>query len=76
MQCPRCFQSDVSIVGDSHYVCNNPECVDDDGKRTQFYIAYDDHKRFPYSQIFMFRPITSFYRKPYLKVADAGDTSM
>ena len=76
MQCPRCYKSDVSIVGDSHYVCNDPECVDSDGKRTQFYIATDDRKYFPYNEIFASRPLSSFYRKPYLKVVTPGDSSM
>jgi len=76
MTCPRCYKSDVSIVGGTHYVCNNPECVDSTGKRTQFYIEYDGKVEFPYSQIFANRQLSSFYKKPYLKVITDGATSM
>ena len=72
MKCPRCFQSDVSLVSDTHYVCNNPTCVDDDGNRTQFYIKYDEKIEFPYNQIFVGRDKSLFYKKPYWNVTDAG----
>lgn len=69
MQCPRCFGTDVSLVGDSHYVCNRPDCVDDQGKRTQFKVVEDDRVRFPYNQIFVNRKKSDFFRKPYLDPA-------
>lgn len=75
MQCPRCFKEDVSAVGDTHYVCNNPDCVDDSGNRTQFRVVNDDKVHFPYNQIFVSRGVHEFYRKPYLKLGSIGVTS-
>lgn len=76
MQCPRCFKDDVSSVGDTHYVCNNPSCVDDNGNRTQFRKVEDDRVHFPYNQIFVTRDKSEFYRKPYLKLTDVGVMSL
>ena len=73
MQCPRCFKTDVSLISDDRYVCNNPDCVDDEGKRTQFYIIYDEKIEFPYNQIFANREKRLFYKKPYWKVKDPGE---
>lgn len=72
MKCPRCFKTDVSPVGDTHYVCNNIECVDEHGNRTQFCVKQDDRVRFPYNQIFVGRDPKLFYRKPYWVVTDVG----
>lgn len=68
MTCPRCYQDDVSAVGDTHYVCNNPNCVDEKGRRTQFKMVTDEFVRFPYNQIFVGRAVKEFYRKPYLEL--------
>ena len=69
MQCPRCYGIDVSAVGDTHYVCNNPNCVDDNGRRTQFIFITDEYIRFPFNQIFVGRKTQEFFRKPYLKLS-------
>lgn len=76
MQCPKCFKDNVSAVGDTHYICNDPDCVDDDGNRTQFTKVEDDRVHFPYNQIFVTRSVHEFYRKPYLKLEDVGVTSL
>lgn len=68
MICPRCYKDNVSKVGDTHYVCNNTECVDDNGKRTQFKFVEDDYVHFPYNQIFVTKGKENFYRKPYLVI--------
>lgn len=75
MQCPRCFGTDVSSVGTSHYVCNNPKCVMDNGMRTQFRQVFDQKVHFPYSQIFVNRSKSEFFREPYLEIATVGVTS-
>lgn len=74
MECPRCFGSDVSPVGGTHYVCNNKKCVNDDGSRTQFSLEIDEKVCFPYNQIFVSRSRNEFYKKPYLKLKNAGIT--
>ena len=33
-------------------VCNNPNCIDNEGNRTQFRFVIDDHIKFPYNQIY------------------------
>lgn len=66
MQCPRCFKDDTSVVGTTHYVCNDPLCVDSNGRRTQFRMVYDEEVQFPFNEIFIKRGVTNFYRKPYL----------
>lgn len=71
MTCPKCFSNNVYVIGTSHYVCNNPECVNN-GKRTQFRHVIDDKVQFPYNQIFVDRNIHEFYRKPYLELASTG----
>jgi len=76
MQCPRCFKDNVSAVGDTHYICNDPNCVDDSGKRTQFKFVEDEKVHFPYNQIFITRKKSEFYRKPYLKLSRVGVTSV
>lgn len=76
MQCPRCFKTDVSLVNNSHYVCNNPNCINDDGTRTQFSIITDTKIEFPYNQIFVNRNKSEFYRKPYLVIKNEGNMSI
>ncbi len=76
MTCPICFGNDVSIVGESHYVCNNPNCKDKDGKRIQFRHVVDDRIHFPYNQIFVDRGVQEFYRKPLLEIASTGNTKI
>lgn len=71
MQCPKCFGEDITPIGSSHYVCNNPNCVEN-GKRTQFRVIEDDKVRFPYNQIYVNRSKDKFYRKPYLKLENVG----
>lgn len=66
MKCPKCFKTDVSSVGNTHYICNNPNCTDNNGHRTQFKIVTDTKKYFPYDQIFSNHSILDFYRNEYL----------
>lgn len=73
MQCPKCMGTDVSIIGNSHYVCNNPECKNNGG-RTQFRVVEDDKVYFPYNQIFVNRGKHEFFRKPYLQLESVGNT--
>ena len=68
MQCPRCYGTDVSEVGSTHYVCNNSNCVDENGKRTQFKMVIDERIQFPYNQIFNGRKVDEFFKKPYLVI--------
>lgn len=76
MKCPKCMNSDVTLVGNSHYICNNPNCIDNEGNRTQFRFVIDDHIKFPYNQIYRNRPIDSFFRKPYLEIKSVGNESV
>lgn len=71
VNCPKCLGVDVSAVGTSHYVCNNPKCLHN-GARTQFKVIADQKVCFPYNQIFVGRPRTEFIRKPYLQLEDVG----
>lgn len=75
MQCPKCLQHDVSLISNTHYVCNNKNCVNEDGTRTQFKYITDSYIRFPYNQIFMNRNKSEFYRKPYLELEAVGDST-
>lgn len=75
MQCPRCMKEDTSPIGVSHFVCNNLNCVDDKGNRTQFRFIEDKKICFPYNQIFMNRSRSEFYRKPYLELEAIGEKS-
>ena len=68
MECPRCGKSDTTMIGNSHYVCNDPTCIDENGNRTQFRLVIDREVKFPYNQIFVNRPIENFYKKPYLNL--------
>lgn len=72
MKCPKCLKEDISPISDSHYVCNDPNCVDENGNRTQFRLLEDSYIRFPYNQIFINRSKHEFYRKPYLELETVG----
>ena len=76
MKCPKCFGDDISIIGESHYVCNNPLCSDINGNRVQFRLVIDDKVRFPYNQIFVDRTKNEFYRKPYLQLEEVGSNNV
>lgn len=67
MKCPKCFGTDISIIGD-HYMCNNESCFDNDGNRTQFEIIEDEKIKFPYNQIFRKRLKREFNRYSYIKI--------
>ena len=60
MKCPKCFSEDVSIIGESHYVCNNQACVNENGNRVQFRLVPDNKIMFPYNQIFVDRVTRSW----------------
>lgn len=73
--CPKCFSTDangnkytVTCVNGSHYICDNPNCKNDEGNRVEFQIVEDDKIYFPDNQIFVTREKEKFYRKPYLQV--------
>lgn len=66
MICPHCFHDDVSPVGDTHYICNNPDCRDENGNKTQFRIIMDDWIHFPYNIIFSTHNVNEFYRDKYV----------
>ena len=68
LYCPRCGTTDISPVGTTHYVCNNPKCLDENGERTQFQKIDDTEIEFPYNIIFNGRNKTEFYKVPYLKL--------
>lgn len=72
MTCPKCLKDDVTPVGTTHYICNNPECSNN-GTRTQFHHIVDDRIRFPFNQIFINRSKQDFFRKPYIALATVGD---
>lgn len=71
-QCPRCMKYDSTIISDTHYLCNDHNCVSDIGERTQFLHVPDKKVHFPYNQIFVNRSVGEFYRKPYLTVGTTG----
>lgn len=75
MTCPRCFQDNTVHVG-THYVCQNPNCHNDESGKVQFLVVEDSVKHFPYSQIFRRRKVSDFYRKPYLEITSAGQSSV
>ena len=76
MKCPKCGTEDVVIINNSHYMCNNRNCCDENGQRTEFYMEEDKKINFPYNQIFVNRNKKEFYRKPYLKISSAGLTEI
>ena len=65
---PRCMQDNTTPVGNSHYVCNNENCIDDNGKRTQFQFIEDDVVQFPHNVIYRDKNKQNFFGKPYLKL--------
>lgn len=71
LSCPKCLGTNISTVGTTHYICNNPEC-ENNGAKTQFHINVDDKVRFPYNQIFVNRSRQEFFRKPYITLASRG----
>jgi len=75
MQCPNCMSINVTLVGNTHYICNNKNC-NRYGKRTQFYVTQDKEVKFPYTQIFKDRQLSEFYKKQYLKIKDVGNTQL
>lgn len=72
MMCPKCRLKNTSHISETHYVCNNPNCVDDNGNRTQFIFFVDANIKFPSNQIFADRQKNEFFRKPYLKIENDG----
>lgn len=72
MKCPKCFGTDITPIGSTHYVCNNPDCKLSDGSHVQFRVVQDDRIHFPYNQIFVNRSVTEFYRQPYLTLPSVG----
>lgn len=70
MKCPKCGSSNVSLVGDSHYICNESNC------KVQFNFVIDDKIHFPYNQIFRNRSINEFFRKPYLQIKNVGNENV
>lgn len=75
MTCPKCFQNNTTLIDNSHYVCNNPNCLDNDGNRVQFKYVQDREVKFPYNQIFRDRRTDEYYRKPYLELNDVGNST-
>lgn len=67
MKCPVCFGTNISPVGTTHYICNNPNCKNINGKRTQFSQEIDSKVEFPYNQIYVNRGKENFYKLHYLK---------
>jgi hypothetical protein len=76
MTCPKCGKSNVILVGNTHYICNDPDCSADNGNKVQFNFVIDEKIRFPYNQIFKNRNISEFYRKPYLQIKNVGVESV
>jgi len=72
MLCPKCMTNNTTLISDTHYVCNNPDCSNDDGSRVQFKFVIDNKINFPYNQIFINRQKQEFYTKPYLKIENTG----
>lgn len=72
MKCPKCMKDNTTIISNTHYVCNDPKCVDDDGNRIQFKFITDKKIKFPYNQIFIDRNVEKFFRKPYLEIEMTG----
>lgn len=75
MICPKCFNDNVTPIGDSHYMCNNPECCAREGKNVQFNVVQDKKIKFPYNQIFVDRLKNEFFRKPYLQLAAVSNVN-
>ena len=76
MKCPKCMKDNTTLISNSHYVCNDPNCINDDGSRVQFKFINDEKIRFPYNQIFVNRQKHEFFRKPYLEIESAGSKNV
>lgn len=68
--CPKCLGEDISLVGNTHYICNDPNCVTN-GLRTQFEVTVDGEIKFPYNQIFSTMSRQEFIRTPYIKLSSS-----
>lgn len=75
MICPKCLGNNITPVGTTHYICNNPGC-ENNGTKTQFRLVVDDHVRFPYNQIFVSRSKQEFIRQPYLSLSSKGSVEV
>ena len=71
MICPRCMKDDTTPVGNTHYVCNDETCVDENGKRTQFQFIEDQKICFPANVIYRDKGKQNFFRKPYLHMVSS-----
>ena len=76
IKCPKCFQTDLSIINNTHYMCNNPECERREGKKIQFLITEDKKMEFPFNQIFVNRLKKEFYKSKYLELGTVGNSSI
>lgn len=65
MLCPIC-NSEVSDVNGTHYICTNENCLNLNGKRTEFKIIYENKLLFPFNVIFPKRSPNEFYRVQYI----------
>ena len=88
MKCPKCYGTDVTLVNQNQYICNNPGCAGDENIRTQFTVQFDleevdvketdpiKYLHFPYNQIFSRtnRNRYEFYRTAYLELPSVGVT--
>ena len=72
--CPKCNSLNVSLVMNTHYICNNPGCADENGNRVQFKIVNDVSIKFPCNQIYSGRLNSEFYREVYIKMGSLGIT--
>lgn len=75
MTCPKCLKDNTIIIGD-HYMCNNPECEQREGKKIQLTITEDKKVKFPYNQIFVNRLKREFYKTNYLQLNNVGNVSI
>ena len=87
MKCPKCYSTDVTLVDNNQYVCNNSGCAGNENTRTQFTVQFDlenvdvketdpiKHLHFPYNQIFSGtgRNRFEFYRAGYLRLPSVGN---
>ena len=75
MTCPKCFQDNTTLIGD-HYICNNPTCRMENGRKTQFKYVEDIKVEFPANQIFVNRRREEFYKKPYIILKNIGSNKV
>lgn len=76
IKCPKCLKSDLTIINNSHYMCNNPDCEQREGKKIQFTITEDLKVKFPFNQIFVNRLKKEFYKANYLQLESVGNQSI